>query len=112
MTLGERLREFREERGLTQSELGRKASLTPAAVWQIENNNRKPSAVTLEKLARALVVSMDALMGRETDEALLGDDSSARVLLRGYQQLTSDDRDAVRGMVEALRRKRKGDKDR
>jgi len=106
MTLGERLRDLREARSLTQSELGRQAGLTAAAVWQIERDKRGPNAATLQKLAGALGVSLDALMGRESDEELLKGDSGARVLLRGYQELMPEDRDAVRKVVEALRNKK------
>ncbi len=106
--IGGRVRQLREERGWTQSELAARAGLTASAVSQIESAKRSPNAETLQKLADGLEVSVDALMGRKSDEMLLAGDQDARVLLRGLQDLSPDDRRAVRAMVDALRRKKRG----
>ena len=61
--IGERLQEARKRRGLTQSELSRRAGMTPAAIWQIEAGQRQPAADTIIRLCRALGVSADWLLG-------------------------------------------------
>ena len=51
-----RLRQLREENGLTRAELGGKAGVHPSHVGAIENGRQVPSgdSVTLHKLAIAL----------------------------------------------------------
>ena len=63
--LPENLRELRELRGLTQSELGRLAGIAPGSVSHFETGQRVPSVESLVKLADALSVSVDALLGRQ-----------------------------------------------
>jgi transcriptional regulator with XRE-family HTH domain len=56
-------------RGLTQAELGARAGIAPAAVSHFETGQRTPSLDSLVKLADALRVSIDAMLGRATTEA-------------------------------------------
>ena len=61
--IGERIRQARETQQFSQSELARRSSLTPAAIWQIEHGQREPTASTLKKLCEALAVSADWVLG-------------------------------------------------
>ena len=54
----------RELRGLTQSELGRRARIAAAAISHFETGQRAPSLESLVKLADALDCSVDLLLGR------------------------------------------------
>jgi|GEM_PF-593863 len=55
MTVGERIRRAREAAGLKQSELAKKAGVTPSAISQIESGlSKQPSADNLLKIAKAL----------------------------------------------------------
>jgi transcriptional regulator with XRE-family HTH domain len=60
-----RLKELREERGLSQTRFAGVAGLNPTTVNQIERGTRQPSARTLAKLASALGVSVPDLFGEE-----------------------------------------------
>jgi transcriptional regulator with XRE-family HTH domain len=51
-------------RGLTQAELGARARLAAAAVSHFETGQRGPSLESLLRLADALDVSVDVLLGR------------------------------------------------
>lgn len=62
-TLGERIKSARLALGWTQSELARRAKLTPAAIWQLEAGEREPTARTICKLCRALRISADWFLG-------------------------------------------------
>ena len=62
--LPERLRENRKMRGLTQAELGAKAGIAAASVSHFETGQRAPSLESLVRLADALELSTDALLGR------------------------------------------------
>ena len=62
---GRRLKAVREARGWTQDELSGRASLPSSVISHFETGVRgKPSADNLVKLANALSVSVDFLLGR------------------------------------------------
>lgn len=61
-TLGRRLRDLRARAGLTQPELGERASMAAAEVSRIENGRRTPTLETAERLAHALGVSLEELI--------------------------------------------------
>lgn len=58
------LRTLREMRGLTQADLGARAKIAPASVSHFETSQRVPSLDSLVRLADALEVSTDVLLGR------------------------------------------------
>lgn len=62
--VGERLKRRREELGLTQTELGGRAGIAAASVSHFETGQRLPSLESLMKLADALSLSVDTLLGR------------------------------------------------
>jgi transcriptional regulator with XRE-family HTH domain len=62
--LSENLKALRELRGLTQAELGAKAGMGGASVSHFETGQRTPSLESLLRLADALDVTTDALLGR------------------------------------------------
>lgn len=55
-SLGQKIKKLRNERNLTQVELAVIVNISPVYLGFIENNRRRPSLKTLEKLARALKV--------------------------------------------------------
>ena len=59
-----RLKSSRELRGLDQSGLAKSAGLPPSSISHFESGSRKPSFENLWKLANALGVSTDYLLGR------------------------------------------------
>ena len=62
-TIGTRVREARQKRGMSRADLARAAGLSGGAVSRIESGERSPGAETLARLARALGVELDYLMG-------------------------------------------------
>lgn len=61
ISLGTRIRETRNERGMTQAELGEACSLSTSHIGHIERGSRTLSVDTLFKIATVLNVSMDYL---------------------------------------------------
>ncbi|GHT78492.1 hypothetical protein FACS1894130_05160 [Spirochaetia bacterium] len=95
----ERLKNAREMRGLTQSELGAKAKLPPSSIAHFETGTRKPSFDTLRSLANALEVTTDYLLGRvETPEFNV----TADVRFRDMSKLTSTDRELAESFLKLL----------
>src|SRR5271168_618149 len=108
----DRLRSAREKRDLNQADLAKRAGLQVSAISHFETGTRKPSFDNLRRLADALDVTTDYLLGRAKDlDGLAGADR----LHRHYDRLTSDDRDVAESFMELLAKKaesrtRKGDK--
>ena len=108
----ERLRTARDKRGLNQGDLAKRAGLQASAISHFETGTRKPSFDNLRRLADALDVTTDYLLGRVNElDGLAGADK----LHRHYDRLTSDDRDVADSVIEMLAKKaesraRKGDK--
>ena len=65
MLLGERLKELRMERNMSQQELGNLLGITKVSVCGYENGTRSPSIDTLCEIARVFGVSTDYLLGME-----------------------------------------------
>ncbi len=61
--IGEKLKEIRTKRLLTQEELAEKADVSAATVVNIERNNQEPHFRTIRKLAKALDVDPTELLG-------------------------------------------------
>jgi len=58
-----RLRELREERGLTRSKLAKEVGVHWTYIWQLEAGKRQPSLRLARKLAETFGVSLDELLG-------------------------------------------------
>jgi transcriptional regulator with XRE-family HTH domain len=64
--MGTKIKELREQSGMTQEELSHKADISRATLCEIENNPQKmPTVRTLKKLAKALGVSLDRIFFAE-----------------------------------------------
>lgn len=61
MTIGEKIKEIRKEKGLTQEDLAKKSGLTCAAIINIEKGHNIPLASTLYKISEALDYNYDKL---------------------------------------------------
>lgn len=100
----ERLRAAREKRGLSQGDLAGRAGLQASAISHFETGTRKPSFDNLRRLADALDVTTDYLLGRVTDaQALAGADR----LHRHLDRLTSEDREVAEEILQLLAKKAK-----
>jgi Predicted transcriptional regulators len=63
MTMGDRLRELRLQRKISQEEVARHIGITRSAYSHYEINNRQPVYETLIKLAAFFDVSLDYVIG-------------------------------------------------
>ena len=95
MTLiGQKIAALRQAQGFSQDELGRRASVTQAALSRIETGiYRQPKRETLRKVSRVLGVSIGFLCGpapvvRESDPGLLA-------LVRIYERASLKKRKAL-----------------
>jgi transcriptional regulator with XRE-family HTH domain len=58
MIVGDRLREIRESKGLSQGDIEKRTGLLRCYISRVENGHTVPAVETLEKFARALEVQM------------------------------------------------------
>ena len=65
LTIGRRIRQLRVDRGLTLDALATAIGRAPSQVSVIENGKRELKLVELQKLARALDVTLDELLSAE-----------------------------------------------
>lgn len=77
MDIGYRVRELREERGLTVRVLSDRTDLAENSISRIERGERVPSSITVEKLARGLGVEPGELFDQESKN---GQASSVKLL--------------------------------
>lgn len=96
----ELLQQTRKMRELNQEELAKKAGLASTAISHFESGARKPSFDNLRKLADALEVSIDYLMGRTAK--ISGDQAHQAEIFRDYENLTDDDRELARDFMARL----------
>lgn len=96
----ERLRICREQRGFTQADLATASRLQPSAISHFEAQTRRPSFENLRRLANALEVSTDYLLGRTDKIESVGATTDA--LYRDLSKLTADDQDLARTFIAQL----------
>ncbi|MBM3210885.1 helix-turn-helix transcriptional regulator [Candidatus Poribacteria bacterium] len=111
MSVAERIKSRRTELNITQTQLAKSASLTPAAISQFESGLRKPSFGALSKLANALKVTTDYLLGmkRASYEDILAD-PKVSVMFRGIMNLSEKDKNAMLEFYEFLKSRNPDDK--
>jgi len=63
--VGEEIRAYRLERGLSQEQLAFKSDLNATFVGQVERGIKKPTIDTLEKIVNALDITFEALFSFE-----------------------------------------------
>jgi transcriptional regulator with XRE-family HTH domain len=103
LPLGERLKQLRQERGLSQADLAAKVGTDPGQISRYENGRMAPSAEAVARLADVLDVSCDYLLIEDsprrplhTPEDVLGD------RLGAIAELDDDDRHSLLNVIDAL----------
>ena len=106
MIIGDRLREMREQKKLSQGDIEHRTGLLRCYISRVENGHTVPAIETLEKMARALEVPMyrlfyegehppkqlDLPKGRQQDEVVWGaHGKQARMLHKFRRALGSID---------------------
>jgi transcriptional regulator with XRE-family HTH domain len=100
----ERLRAARDLRKWNQGKLAEEAKMPSSSIAHFETGSRKPSFDTLRRLANALEVTTDYLLGLVEDPNLA---TSADPLYRDVGKLTGNDRQLAKDFVEMLAKRNK-----
>ena len=101
---GERIRALRQQRGLNQEQLAELASLNRVTVAKYESGRVEPGAQALTRIADALDVSVDSLLGRDElrIEKALPKTEEAWILSRGVDRLPEAERKRTLAVVRAM----------
>ncbi len=101
----DRLRQWRQKRSFTQEELARRAEVPTISVSHFETGHRFPNAESLRRLADALGVSTDYLLGRVKNPVgkdILATDPEVLALLRRFQRMSQQAREQAKQLFEIL----------
>ncbi len=71
MDLGEKIKQMRNQKGLTQKELADRCELTKGYISQLENNLNSPSITTLTDILAALGSNLAEFFQEETEEKIV-----------------------------------------
>lgn len=92
LTVGEIVKNRRKELGLTQAQLAEMINSDPYYISRIESGGRKPGRKYLKKLANALNLSCDSLMGLDSDVVL---HEQATEMEKVLKSLNEEDREFI-----------------
>lgn len=111
---GEKIREIRMQRGYNQEQLAELANLNRVTIAKYESGKVEPGAQALARIADALEVTVDALLGRDDsvvstdpwdpEEMGAGDQDAqnVRILARGVSKLSPENRQKLLDVARAL----------
>jgi len=119
MIIGDRLRELREGKKLSQGDIEKRSGLLRCYISRVENGHTVPAMETLEKLARALEVplyqllyegeeppKLPNLLKRKTaDDIVWGSSGKQAVYLQKLRKCLSKAGDADRKLLLAMAQK-------
>lgn len=120
-TVGEAIKAVREQRNMSQSELAQLAMLSRVSITKYENGSVEPGAIALSRIADALDVSTDFLLGRnsETEDleqqevyeirSRIRKDPSLRMLFDASRKSTHSEIKAAVAMLKSFEEERNED---
>ena len=105
---GDKIREIRLSRGYNQEQLAEMASLNRVTIAKYESGKVEPGAQALSRIADALEVTVDQLLGRESTEQEKTDETykiktlEARIVSFGMDQLPQEEREKIMNVLQAM----------
>lgn len=112
MNLGERLKQLRLEKEISQKELAEKFNIARSTLSQYESNQRTPSDEIKVKLSEYFNVSVDYLLGK-TDIRNYIEDKNITVALHSdndYDDLPEEAKSEINNFIEFIKQKYKDKK--
>ena len=112
--IGNRLQSLRKQKGLTQDELADAASLTRGQISKYETDKLVPDLTTIIKLADALDVSVDYLLGRSDVPMILKsgpraeseDNEEKRIHVEAYYVFSPEQEEKIKSIINEMLEKR------
>lgn len=82
MTVGQNIKNYRIEKGLTQKRLAELTGLATGTIQQYELEKRQPRLEQLQKIADILEINIETLLGNQTIVNLKNDDFQDEDIIR------------------------------
>ncbi len=98
MDFGDRITLVRKQKKLSQNELGKLANVSGDIVGKYERNEMKPSIETARRLANALNVTLDYLVG-DSNTVVYDKDITNRI--EDIINMSDDDKEALFKIIDA-----------
>lgn len=109
VTFGNRLKELREERGLSLKQLSEQIQVSDAAICKWENNISEPKLTYIIRLAQFFCISLDELTGQDDLMPLIEQSTSTyhlspeeRKLVEDYRGLAKPLKDLVQTVIKTM----------
>ena len=96
---GKRIRELRQQRGLSQEQLALNAEITPAYLGQVERGIRNATVAIIEKICTALTISLADFFS-VADVCLTPDNDIVLQIAHQLTGLSNDEKQAVLQLVK------------
>lgn len=108
-SFAKRLKQLRQQKGLSQSELGDLVKIHYTHIGKYERGESSPSLETLIALAQCLNVTIDYLArGNEENAATASiEDKDLLRMFRDVERLSGDEKDTVKKFLDAFLMKQK-----
>jgi transcriptional regulator with XRE-family HTH domain len=103
MTFGEHVVTLRKRKGISQGDLGKQVGTSGDIIGKYERDEVKPSIEVASKIADALEVSLDFLVGKTSVEI----DAKTLKRLQDIQKLNDQDKTHIFELLDAFLRDRK-----
>ena len=104
--IGNRIAEIRRQRGLNQDELAELSTLSRISIARYETGKYEPGAKALGRIADALEVSTDVLLGRsedaEIEESEKPKTQEARVVSGAIDKMPKEQREQAENILRAV----------
>ena len=108
MTFGERLKQIRMDRNMSQEELATILETSKQVISRYENNQRSPKISIVEEYSKKLVVDINYLLGDEkkpeSDSPDIELSKEEKVLLDLFRLVPPDRKQYVLGLIEGALR--------
>ncbi len=104
MTLGEKIKQLRSEKGWSQAALGKRAGVNSKLLSKYENERITPTADTLKKIAEALQTSADYLIFENAPRSGLSqlEDLELFEKFQEVERMSNENRSMIKSLIDAV----------
>lgn len=104
MNIGENIKRFREEKGMTQQQIAELVNMHRSNYSKVENGQRELSITALNKIAKYFGITLDELVNAEgpVPKEVTIEDKAALEQVKLIQELEPEDRNMIYKMVDKM----------
>ena len=100
--IGERIRDKRKEKGLSQEELAERADIHPTYIGQLERGEKSATIDSLEKVTAALEITFDELFSHLQPSTEFKDNTTLCRIINKLNTMNTENQKVVLDIINAL----------